>query len=280
MKKWIIIAILLLLVGGIGMAFTFKDAFNQSTQSIEESFPLGDIDTLSVKSANSMVTIQPTSSDEITVTYEGNIEENILKTEVENNTLDIQMKTKWQYNIISFNLFSLVDKVKIELPQTLYEKITVDNDNGKIAIEEIESKSMDLTTDNGVIDAKKMTGNLSAQSANGVIKVHDIDGNIDIGTDNGALKIAHVTGDIIGKTSNGAIKYQADKIQQNIQLQSENGAIKITLSEALDDVLLDMKSELGTTKVNGNKDWQPKIGNGTYDLQLRTELGTIKIIEE
>ncbi|HLR64047.1 MAG TPA: DUF4097 family beta strand repeat-containing protein [Pseudogracilibacillus sp.] len=277
MKKWIVIALFLIVIGGAGMAFTYEDAKAQQKEVQTETIDRGQINTINIESANSKVTIRPSNKDHLTVTYEGDLDRSDFKIEANDKVLSIQARHKWQYKLVSFDLFSFTDHIQVDLPEALYEKIKVDTDNGKISVADIDSKSTELSTANGIIDASALTGDLQVQSSNGALKIKNITGKVEAKTANGLIKLENITGDIRGRAANGKIEYVADQIKQDIELRAENGSIDIRLSDRLDDVVLQLQTELGSTKVNGSKDWDSKIGDGLYEVKLKTELGSIKI---
>src|SRR5215467_5739086 len=73
--------------------------------------------------------------------------------------------------------------------------------------------------------------NLSLQTVNGDVKVQDCDGELELSTVNGSIDARGVHGTLNGQTVNGHVEAAVKTLPDdgNIQLQTVNGPIKLTL---------------------------------------------------
>lgn len=276
MKKLMLIGLLLLILGGVGVGLTFTEAQKNEQQTLSTDISEENINELFVKVKNSSVTVERSSQEDIVVTYTGNTNQNKLVTDVHGTELFVEVKSS-HWKLVSFDFFARGNKLTIALPEKLYDKIKVDSKNGSIHIANLDTEQLDVKTANGSITTEAIAGNVDAYTDNGSVNAKNITGSITAETSNGRIRLAHITGDVTGKTENGSVVFENDKVTQQIALTSSNGSVTLELSERLDDVTLNLKTELGTIKINGDKNWHPVVGAGTYDVQLKTELGSIKI---
>ncbi len=87
-----------------------------------------------------------------------------------------------------------------------------------------------LTTSNGSITARSLSGKLEASSSNGTITVDQHDGAIDVRTSNGTVSAERITGPATIQTSNGRIDVQLDASSTGPLLaRTSNGSIRATV---------------------------------------------------
>jgi hypothetical protein len=96
-----------------------------------------------------------------------------------------------------------------------------------------------ITTSNGAIQISKTKGDILASSSNGAILIDDVDGVVSATTSNGLIEVQETTG--IGNlhTSNAAISAEIRSFQNNISIDTSNGAITIAINPSL-NAMLDM----------------------------------------
>ncbi|KAA0965765.1 DUF4097 domain-containing protein [Sporosarcina sp. ANT_H38] len=257
---FIIVALVLLVVGGITLMFNTGDHFdNNAKEKVIEDQSFTNIEILTT---NSAVEILPTKDSVTTVAYSGKTKKSsklIFKADVKENTLSIQFKEK-RRSFINFGFSSLDLKLIVKVPEKQYEMIQAESDNGRIKVENIQTKELALETDNGTIELNTIDATA-----------------VDIKTDNGAIILTQVDGTIIGRTDNGKISVVTNNLDRPIELTTDNGKIEIQTEKEPTNATIDVKTDNGRIDVFGHENKHTKFGNGQNLIKLRTDNGRITI---
>ena len=116
------------------------------------------------------------------------------------------------------------------LPRSTVLDFTIEIDNGKIAIDQIEFNDLKLSTSNGAIDLNHIKANdVKLSTSNGAIDVKNSEINSLTATaDNGAisLKDSKITDTVIAKTQNGLVELK-NVSSKSLICESNNGMIKV-----------------------------------------------------
>ena len=259
-KVFIIVALVLLVVGGITLMFNTGDHFdNNAKEKVIDDQSFTNIEILTT---NAAVEIVPTKDSVTTVAYSGKTKKSsklIFKADVKENTLSIQFKEK-RRSFINFGFSSLDLKLIVKVPEKQYELIQAESDNGRIKVENIQTKELALETDNGTIELKTIDATA-----------------VDIKTDNGAIILDQVDGTIIGRTDNGKISLVTNNLDRPIELTTDNGKIEIQTEKEPTNATIDVKTDNGRIDVFGHENKHTKFGNGQNLIKLRTDNGRITI---
>ncbi|WP_186670415.1 DUF4097 family beta strand repeat-containing protein [Sporosarcina sp. BP05] len=259
-KVFIIVALVLLVVGGITLMFNTGDRFQNNAKKIEiDDQPFTNIEILTT---NAAVEIVPTKDAVTTVSYSGktkNRSKFIFKAVVKENTLSIQFKEK-RRSFINFGFSSLDLKLIVKVPEKQYDRIQAESDNGRIKVENIQTKELALETDNGTIELKTIDAT-----------------TVNVKTDNGVIILDHVDGTIIGRTDNGRISLVTNNLERPIELTTDNGRIEIQTEKEPTNATIDVKTDNGKINVFGYENKHTKFGNGEHLIKLRTDNGRITI---
>jgi DUF4097 and DUF4098 domain-containing protein YvlB len=259
-KVFISVALVLLVVGGIILMFNTGDQFEKNAQKKvidDQSFT-----NIEILTTNATVEIEPTKDSVTTVAYSGKKKKSskfIFQADVKGNTLFVQFKEK-RRSFINFGFSSLDLKLVVKVPEKQYDRIQAESDNGRIKVENIQTKELALETDNGTIELKTIDATA-----------------VDVKTDNGAIILDHVDGTILGRTDNGRISLVTNNLDRRIELTTDNGRIEIQAEKEPTNTTIDVKTDNGRINVFGYENKHTKFGNGEHLIKLRTDNGRITI---
>ena len=278
MKKLSIIATLLLLIGIVGVLFTFNSENYQSKVLEEKVIDTNDFQHINMESNNGNITILPTDENRATVTLIGNDNSAQLITNVEEDTLQIKTNTKGA-KLFSFGFPSKNASVEIYLPEKEYERIYATSKNGKITMQDIVASDIQLETNNGKHQVDKLQSEtVSLQSNNGKIEANNIKANtVEIEIDNGKADLKQIEADLTATSSNGKISLETVHLNHSIDLRTNNGKIEVKTENKPDNVTFDLRTQNGKVTVFGEKNWDTKIGDGKHLIKLAAENGSISI---
>ena len=101
---------------------------------------------IEVLTTNAAVEIVPTKDAVTSVSYSGKTKKRskfIFKAVVKENTLYVQFKEK-RRSFINFGFTSLDLKLIVKVPEKQYDRIQAESDNGRIKVENIQTKDLAL----------------------------------------------------------------------------------------------------------------------------------------
>jgi len=259
-KVFIIVVLVLFVVGGLTVIYNIGDHFvNNAKKKVidDQSFT-----SIEILTTNATVEIVPTKDAVTTVSYSGKAKKKskfIFEADVKENTLSVQFKEKRRI-FFNFGFSSLNLKLIVKVPEKQYDRIQAESDNGRIKVENIQTKELALETDNGTIELKMIDATA-----------------VNVKTDNGAIILDHVDGSIIGRTDNGRISLVTNNLDRPIELTTDNGKIEIQTEKEPANATIDVKTDNGRIDVFGYENKHTKFGNGEHLIKLRTDNGRITI---
>lgn len=260
LKTWIKIAVVLLVIGGLGSLITFVTMDQNNIQKNVEVDPAR-ISGLEVRLRNGLILMQETDDDHIRIRLTGKerIKSDVdLLVEEIGNVLSIEAKRTKR---TLFNKMAVRDlTLTIDVPKKVFESIRMEIYNGKLKANQLYATHVNAEADNAEI-------RLEAVEAEHVM----------VATNNGTIVLAHVTGDVTGETKNGSIHMLTQNLDYNLDLKTINGSIEIETDQEPANAFLDLRVRNGRTHVFGDPDWPSVYGNGEHLIKLRTENGSITI---
>lgn len=145
--------------------------------------------------------------------------------------------------------------------------VSVDTDNGKISVNDIGGDAI-LKSDNGLVKAIKMKGSVEVRTHNGMIHVEDANKNVSARTDTGKvfIKSPQLSGDWDAQTDLGMIEVIVpETASASFRAETDIGSTssEFPLTKNSDDVVGGISTGA--------------IGDGTYQVQLKTDAGSIAI---
>ncbi len=107
-----------------------------------------------------------------------------------------------------------------------------------------------LTTSNGGIQISKVKGDISATSSNGAIIIEDVNGIVSATTSNGHIEIRNTSGISDLRTSNAAITTEIQSIEDDINIETSNGAVTVYINPLM-NATLEMTTSNAKVKLQG-----------------------------
>ena len=151
-----------------------------------------------------------------------------------------------------------------------------------------DESDLELTTHNGSVVIRNITGRLNATTHNGKITVEHVSGIAELLTHNGSVVCREISGDTRLRTHNGSIKvYYSEAAPSicNISLITSNGGIEIEMPSNFSGEV-DISTHNGSIRTNlpitvvgkiSKSKLSGKIGTGQGKLHLETHNGSIRL---
>lgn len=260
-KKLSILALLLLLIGGIGSFITFSQTNEEITT--EKTVNSDMVKDVQIQADNATVEVIPTSDTETTVelvTKGIDVSKLDFTAEVDGNKLTIRLKEHSTFSI-GFNFRS--SKLNVYVPQKSYDSFIVDNENGKMKMSELEIKNLKVETNNGHIELEKIVAeNTDLKSANGSLDLNDVDGNIK------------------GSSNNGKITITTKDLDRNIQLESDNGKVTIITDKEPTNTAFKVSANNGKINILDKYEGDTVIGKGENLVDIESNNGKIEVTKQ
>ncbi|WP_150285256.1 DUF4097 family beta strand repeat-containing protein [Rummeliibacillus sp. TYF-LIM-RU47] len=260
-KKLSILALLLLLIGGVGSYFTLSQ-YSQEEITSEKKVSSDLLEEIQISADNASVEVLPTSDTETKVqlvTKGVDVSKLDFTAKVEGKKLIIRLKDKRTF-YIGFNIQS--SHLYVYVPQKLYHSIMIDNDNGKVKMSELNVKNLNVQTDNGRIELNKIESE-----------------NVDVRSANGKLNLNEVEGNIKGSANNGKIVLATKDLDRNIQLESDNGKISIKTEKEPTNTTFKVSSDNGSINILDKYKGNTVIGKGDNLVDLKSNNGKIEVVK-
>lgn len=300
-KRIILLAIPLLVIGLIGMAATFttykESAAHEESESI--SFHDNEINEIEIDAENTEINLQTVNEETARVEYTAtgkSIQNKEFNTSIEGEKLIIHIEeTSLPFFHFDFLYFSkavldiyvpedLVNKIqakttnaKIAAVHLQTDELKLHTSNGKIEGEDLETTSIDLQSSNGRIALQDISGEVKANTTNAKISLHSVQGDTNLKTRNGKITLQDISGEITARTNNAAIMLTTQGFDYPMNLETNNGKINITSAKKPENATFDLRTHNGKIRVFDSKDWDITYGNGETLIKAQTGNGGIRI---
>ncbi|MBC1372522.1 DUF4097 domain-containing protein [Listeria booriae] len=272
-KKLLIIGVILLVIGGIGMAFTFNstNVVDRGTAySREWKLADGDISQIKVLGDEDMqVTFAESTTGKNYVTMSGNLDKNTIKRlddSVKENqdslTINVENKQEW----MSFLDFKIYGKQQVTIYLTKDAKLAQLESNlnsSDLVIKGAVADNVTLTSGSGSIEATDVKAkSTKAKNNSGDIELRGIAGNVDVTNSSGESDVLGMKGDSLSVSSNsGDIEVKQVKVN-TAMLKNSSGSIDGEQVEGVvkaennsgDVDLSDLSDETTVTNSSGETD--------------------------
>ncbi|MFD1038389.1 DUF4097 domain-containing protein [Virgibacillus byunsanensis] len=257
-KKIAMVALLLVIIGGVGSIITFN--INEPIAVAEDKeVENTNITAIDIQANNEQIEIHSTNDSKASIELTGKTKTGEERLSVEENGNTLSIRTEEQKNkLFNFNFWTFSMKLNIYLPEKLYDSIQIDNDNGSITAENLDVTEIDAATQNGKINLNNITAE-----------------NVQMNTNNGKISLSNVDGEIYGKTNNGAISLITNNLDRPIEFDTDNGKIEIQSEQEPTNAILDVRVDNGRIDICGDSNWDSVIGNGENKIKLTTNNGSI-----
>lgn len=297
-KKLSLLALLLLLIGGIGIAVTYSSQNKEVTISDKKQIENDNITTIQIDVDSTDVEFIPVRSmDEARVELVGTGVENTLndfsvKEDGETLSISLQQKNKKWF---SFNFYFPELKLKIFAPEKMYNSVNIKGFSSDIYVPNLQAKMMKIATDNGDVKVENITSEkMTVKTFSGEVHMEHVQGVIETRTDNGdvtvldapvksfdaqtfsgEIKLENVMGELTTITDNGDINISTSDIIHSINGKTFSGDIKIESDNEPTDFTFDVGTISGDVNLFGKYNNNAKMGTGTVMIQLETDSGDI-----
>ncbi|WP_047984963.1 DUF4097 family beta strand repeat-containing protein [Ornithinibacillus californiensis] len=263
-KLLTLIATSLVIVGIVGVLFTYKSSGAGEEVNQTEVIKNPDITEVMIESDNATIEVEPTNDEYITVEFtakETKYNKYKLEIEEDGDSLSVELNDK-AIRFIHFDLdFDFTGpQITVYLPEKQFEELKINNVNGKISVENIN------------------VGNLNAKTTNGRIEIEDSKTtNTTVSSENGSIALTYVGGDITSDVVNGSTTLITNDLDQMIDLESVNGKIKVQTAKEPTNATIEVSVTNGKVDIFGNDSRSAVIGDGKNKIKLKTVNGSVTV---
>ncbi|WP_440603808.1 DUF4097 family beta strand repeat-containing protein [Bacillus sp. GB_SG_008] len=269
MRKIVFIALVCIVIGGIGLFFAGSAFFMKSvtgsaeTKKLEQKqFKNDQIKNINVDTDVGDVVIEKGKTDSFEVRYNGNQEKRKLDVNEKGETLQVEVKTKKKH-IFDFSFFSFGFKGEsliVVVPERVYNQIEIETEAGNIQVRDIQSENVSAHTAAGEVEMKQIkSNNVNTSSSAGDIVLHKVEGKV------------------LAEATAGNIEVTQHNPQYSIEAESAAGDINIQLQEVPKDAVVKGSSHAGDVKIFGKENKEITLGNGKVQISGETAAGNVKI---
>ncbi|MDD1677491.1 MAG: DUF4097 domain-containing protein [Methanomicrobiales archaeon] len=143
-----------------------------------------------------------------------------------------------------------------------------------------------VSSSNGEVSIRDVTGDVDAGSANGAITLVNIAGYVRVTGSNGAIDVRNVTGIRGITTSNGAVVAELRNIRSDIAISTANGEIRLAVATDLNATLIATTANGAVTAegipmnttIRERTRIEGVLGDGSYRVTVSTQNGNIAIL--
>ncbi len=260
-KKWLIVAVTLLVIGILGALLTAKPYFSLQNENETQTkrFKSSEIQSLTVSNSFGTIKLIETSGDEIIVENNSPKTSNSVKIETEGDSLSITNDAKKNISF-GINFKKSSENITVYLPKKQYERITISNDVGEITIDQINAVYLNVKSGVADIDISDVSStSLNVSSEVGDVSIKNYSGKLDIENETGSIEIS------------------TDKVTQSLIAHNEVGEINLTINQKPMNIFISADSDVGSTRIFGQKTGSYLNGDGSITVDLSTELGDIRV---
>lgn len=275
MKKSIIIAIILMIAGGITVLFGFisagfslKGFSNEKFEEIDHKVD-GDFSGISIATHIYDVHLLPSDNGECHIVGKEN---NIQKIEYKIDGGILTVKTvdhrKW-YDYLSFNLFTPACELKIYLPENAYTSLTTATNTGDIKISaDLSFTRASLATDTGDIDFRaQVEESLDLATSTGNVLLENVksSGEFTLKCDTGDIELHGVEANsILSKGTTGDIMLKNVYVQSSLNIMRDTGDVELTSVVA---GAIKIETDTGDVELNSSD---------AQDIHIETDTGDVE----
>ncbi|CAM5219195.1 Putative adhesin OS=Ureibacillus acetophenoni OX=614649 GN=SAMN05877842_108135 PE=4 SV=1 [Ureibacillus acetophenoni] len=255
MKKSYIIILLVILIG-ISLSSVITGFFTAGGKE-KVALEADRFDHIEIDTNNADINLQVTDGEAFVELV--NKEKYRLNVDIEGNTLDIEVEKPW-FGLFAFDFSFKTPTLNVYLPKDMYDSIQAKTNNGKLDVNDVETKELKMKTNNGKIIVNDVKSSL-----------------INLKSNNGEIILENSTGKIIGETSNGNVRITKNELYEPISLETHNGNVTILTDHEPTNATYQLKTHNGNIEVFGSEHFDTVVGNGENLIQLETHNGNINI---
>ncbi|MFD1781522.1 DUF4097 family beta strand repeat-containing protein [Fredinandcohnia salidurans] len=297
-KKLSFVALLLVVIGGIGSAVTYGSVNKEV--SIHENIPIKNesITSIQVNVDSTDVEFIPVPTmEEARVELVGRgVEKTIQEFSVEEDgqTLSVSLQSKNE-KWFNFNFYIPTLTLKIFAPEKMYQHVNIKGFSSDLLVENLQATTINLATDSGEVKLETITSEeMTVKTFSGDIHMEHVQGAIETKTDSGDLyvqdapvttfgaitfsgdiKLEKIKGALNTKTDSGDVLISTSEISKAINIKTFSGDIKIEAEKEPTDVQFEVSTFSGDVNLFDKYQNKATVGEGTILIQLETDSGDI-----
>lgn len=260
MKKIVLIALSLLVIGGIGIgAMTvFGVAFNKTEIHKKETVAVEKIDEIEIKTSAADVEIITVDSKDIEVLLDGEISKELVdeyKFDVkkENNRLNIKFSKNQNY--VGWGIGTAADvNLQVKVPKEIYDTVKVTTSSGDFVAKEIETKVAEINTSSGDVSLShsKVNEKLTAKTSSGKIKTDKSEIEVaKLKTRSGKIRVEGLhSKELAANTSSGDIEYNDRSLRGEVECNTSSGDVKMQFDTFPESLRVEFDGSSGKADIN------------------------------
>lgn len=276
----LILASLLVVIGIVGSAATYKSSMTLTTTE-ETIIENEEYSSIKIDSDNAEVELLPTN-DLTKVEFTGNPSDYLISSEVKEDSLIVTVENI-NKKLFNFNFFTMNQALKIHVPEKEYQLIEINNNNGRISVNDFKAIDFSTKTNNGEIELTNIASSVvHAEADNGSIELENIiaSESVNTSTKNGEINLKEIEGNTFGETNNGSISLLTTELDRSIEFETNNGEITIETKNAPTNTTFLINVGNGDVDVLGDTSKNKVIGNGDHIIKLTTDNGSITVTKK
>lgn len=249
MKKWLIAAALISVIGMVGALLTYRQSgiFNSHPWKLERTSGTTNVTRIAIRGDAADIDVRPAAGNRVTMQVKGSG----MKPTVHMTSKDgkLTISEREPVNHLQLGWFHYTH-ILVYLPRHSYQQLTVHSDAGTIHASSFSARSSHFSSDAGNINLSNGIGRIKASSDAGNIKVNSkrLSGDMDIQTDAGNVAV-HFT----NSPSSVAIDYHSDAGSETVHLPGLTNVTK------------------------GDYVFHAVKGSGKYTINVRTDAGNLDV---
>ncbi len=318
MNRAAFLGLALVAIGVFALVFNFNQPvssmFNSQTIEINEKevFDGANITAIDVNVSSPTVHIVPTDSDEITVELLGEVSENTdlnFDVTTRNNNLNVSVRNNNSHSgWFNFGVTITRLELQLQIPKKEYDELKVRSSSGRIVMDDIQAKNVELRASSGRIEISNITAEneINLQTSSGRIEAKNnisnsfkarassgrilingqISDQIATSTSSGAIALENFEGDISASASSGRVTIINDQLVGDINVSTSSGRVEIDFRNAPTSAIIDFQGSSGRGEVNvrgikyeekSNNRVYGTLGAEEYEIKVRTSSGRFEL---
>ncbi|MEC0175089.1 DUF4097 family beta strand repeat-containing protein [Paenibacillus favisporus] len=216
------------------------------------------IDTLRINVENADIYVESTEGSgdktEVEIKAKGKYRSSDIDVKTENNAVDIKQVGHPRLFTPNFDFGSRLD-IYVKLPASRKDTLNVSSQNGKVSIDNVNSRIITVVSENGTIQMNRITGSkLLARSSSGAIRLEELTvSKVETIAESGSSRLvfSDKLNEIIANSSStsGSIDYEFHN-DIKLNLKSSGKLISRIDSDTASPNTIDMQSESGRMSVS------------------------------
>ncbi|MFX3632106.1 MAG: DUF4097 family beta strand repeat-containing protein [Candidatus Pristimantibacillus sp.] len=314
MRRWVIGALVMLVVGITGLFLSFGEGnpldFGTEPYFEEKTIPADAVQNIQIKSDSLSIDAIKGRSNDIVVRLEGNASSKYLDrfkltAEQKGDTLYVDGSMD-DYFTFGINIVNV--KMTVELPEKVWESFEVTNKSGSIFVSDLQGDVMNVTTQSGNIktelvtvdelvskvnsgnitlsDLRAKSAELKATSGNIKLNGYTLD-KLNFDLNSGSVELRDGTSEVTGELTSGNVRIDAKEIVKSIKLKLNSGDVSIRADKEPESAKITFGTNSGSSRINwssfnsvedNDKSLSGTVGSGDEILiDVKTTSGNLRI---